>query len=97
MGPAVKTCVLRSGFAWKAERQTGHEVLSGQSKLPENLEPPEVKPAQLEWEAGSMHENCLDQWWSKRAEVQHAPHACHHSEFALCFLCMAFAVRLLIY
>ena len=33
-----------------------------------------------------MHQNGLYQWRSKCTQVQHAPHASHHSELAFCLL-----------
>lgn len=54
--------------------------------LPENLEPSEVKSAQLEWHSGSMHENGFYQGRSKCTEVQHAPHTGDHPQLVFCFL-----------
>ena len=54
--------------------------------VPEDLEPSKVKAAQFEGHAGSMHQQGLHQRWGKCTEVQHAPHAGHHANFALCIL-----------
>ena len=54
--------------------------------VPEDLEPTEVKAAQFEGHACAMHQQGLQQGWGKCTEVQHAPHAGHHENFALCIL-----------
>ena len=67
------------------------QLATGLLRLPENLEPSEVKSAQLEWHSSSMHENGFHQGRSKCTEVQHAPHTGNHPQLVFCFLYSAMA------
>lgn len=86
------TCV---GFANCLHIQYCILVQHSPDDLPEDLEPSEIKPAQLEGQASSMHEDGLHQRGSKGTEVQHTPHAGHHTELALCLLWQSIEVLLL--